>query len=263
MALPLPGDLISERIMPVLKILSTVLFILCLNLQITAQEVAEIPFHNLYVNAINEDFDSGFSINDNDLSVEKTGKKSVGKAIIFSLLIPGSGEWYMGASGQASFFFGVEVLLWGGLFANKWYAGQLQDDYKTYAVQYADVERDGKDKYYWINIGKYDNILDFNEQRARERYFEDMYTDIDKYNWNWQSKSNRLTYDGKRLDAESVDNNEVYFYSAIVLNHLVSGINALRLARKHNKTLSWRFDVDTYVDADHSYYYGFSLSKRF
>jgi hypothetical protein len=246
-----------------LKKISLVVLILGLSAQLSAQQKADIPFHNLYVNNPNYGSMPNFNLSGEDMQAAENGKKSVGKAVLLSLLIPGAGEWYMGAKGQAKVFFGVEILLWGGLFANKWYVRSLEDDYKTYAVQYASIDRAGKDDYYWVNIGKYDDIYDYNTQRARVRYFDEIYTDTEKYYWSWQSKSNRITYDGKRLDTEDVNNNEVYFYSAIVLNHFVSAINAIRLARKHNKTLSWRVDVDAYAEAGHSYYYGLSFSKHF
>jgi hypothetical protein len=248
--------------MSVFKIVSAVLLIWLTAFPLKAQQAAEIPYHNLYVN-LSADLVKDFKLQNSADNTAPVKKKSAGMAVLLSLVLPGSGEWYMGKTGQTKVFMGIEALLWGGLFANKWYVGQLEDDYKTYAVQYAEVNRAGKDYYYWVNIGKFNNIEDFNTQRARDRWFSEMYEDLEKYHWNWKSKSYRLTYDGKRLHAEDVKNMDVYFYSAIVLNHLVSAVNALRLARKHNKTLSWRMDVDAYVNADRSYYYGFSFSKRF
>ena len=66
--------------------------------------------------------------------------------------------------------------------------------------------------------------------------------------------------------ALAVDNNRVYFQLAIVLNHLVSGINALRLARQHNKQfeeqkIGLRFDA--YRESKYSRYMGFNLTVRF
>ena len=246
-----------------LKIITAFIVLLSLTFQAKAQQAADIPFHNLYADNIAVNNAPTFNFASEDMQSTESGQKSVGKALLFSLILPGSGEFYMGAKGQAGVFFGIEVLLWGGLFANKWYVRSLEDDYKTYAVQYAGVDRSGKDDYYWVNIGKYDDIYAYNMQQARERYFDDIYTDTDKYFWKWQSTNNRLTYDGKRLDAVDIDNNDVYFYTAIVLNHFVSAINALRLARKHNKTLSWRADVDAYAEAGGGYYYGLSFSKQF
>ncbi len=246
-----------------LKIIPALILLFLLNGRLSAQQNVEIPFHNLYADNMYSNNLAKLDLSDTTGKTKNDNKKSVGKAALFSLLIPGGGEYYMGATGQAKVFFAIEVLLWGGLFANKWYVGTLEDDYKTYAVQYASVERDGKDDYYWVNIGKFNTIYDYNTQRARDRNFNEMYTDTDKYYWSWQSKNNRITYDGKRLNAENKSGNDVYFYSAILLNHFVSVINAIRLARKHNKTLSWRIDVKTYVDAENSYYYGLSFCKHF
>jgi hypothetical protein len=49
-----------------------------------------------------------------------------------------------------------------------------------------------------------------------------------------------------RIDAGQIEERQVYIVGGIILNHLVSAINALRLARAHNRRgeeLSWRFDA--------------------
>jgi len=113
----------------------------------------------------------------------------------------------------------------------------LQKDYKNYAYQHANVTKKSKDDQYWIDIGKYDNIYEYNEQRRRDRDVDNIYNENNRYFWQWDSYSNRLNYDGKRIHAKSLENDDVYYMGAIVLNHIVSAINALRLAKAHNRNI--------------------------
>ena len=197
---------------------------------------------------------------------EMVGQKSAGLAFLMSLALPGSGEFYMGRRGQTVMFLTSEILLWTGLTVNSMYADHLVDEYYTFATQHADVKRTGKDKQYWVDIGKYNSIYEFNEQRRRDRYFDAVYLDEEEYFWLWDSKENRLRYDGNRLRANEIASQDVYFFASIVLNHFISAINSLRLARKHNRQLgekaNWSLGVNSYkIDSKH--YYGLNLSTPF
>jgi hypothetical protein len=52
--------------------------------------------------------------------------------------------------------------------------------------------------------------------------------------WVWDSEDNQYFFYDRRLQAERVHNRTKYFYSAIVLNHLISGIHAAIKAKRHN-----------------------------
>ena len=120
---------------------------------------------------------------------------------------------------------------------------------------------------YWIDIGKYDDIYSFNEQRSRDRYFEAMYDENEANFWSWDSRENRFRYDGKRIRANEIAGQDVYFQAAVLLNHLVSGINALRLARQHNRSLQEQSGFSMHFDAHRDYqnsrYLGLRFSTRF
>lgn len=175
--------------------------------------------------------------------------KSVGTALLLSLVLPGSGQYYMGERSAAALFLSSEALIWVGLFANDAYHDQLVNDYQTYAVQHAQVDPQGKSKQYWTDIGKYDDIYAFNEQRARQRYFDAMYEENQRNYWSWDVHQNRITYDANRLHANEVAARVVYFQAALVLNHLASGLHALYLARVHNRKLkeahAWNLSVQS------------------
>lgn len=163
--------------------------------------------------------------------------KSISKALLYSLVLPGAGEFYLGHPSYAKSFFAAEVSLWLGLWLNDQYYHHLRDEYIAYAADHAGLSTPMDfDKQFLIDIGKYDDVYAFNEKRSNQRYFDELYDETSQY-WNWDSKDNRYTYDRMRIDATMVSNQKIYFYTAVVLNHLVSGINAMRLARRDNREM--------------------------
>ncbi len=197
-----------------------------------------------------------FNTSDSTQTEKPDQEKSAGTALLLSLVLPGSGQLYMGEHTSAALFLSSEALIWLGMFANDAYHDQLVKDYQTYAVQHAQVNPEGKSKQYWTDIGKYDDIYAFNEQRARQRYFEAMYEENQQNYWSWDVHQNRITYDANRLHANEVAARVVYFQAAVVLNHIASGLHALYLARVHNRKVkqahAWnlRFQSSSLVSAD-------------
>lgn len=190
-------------------------------------------------------------------------KKSVSRAFFYSLLLPGTGEAYVGKTGYTKFFLSVETIGWGLFIANSLQVSSREEDYQNYAVQHAGIDRSGKEDQYWIDIGKFDTIYEYNEQRRRDRNIDALYPESPDFAWRWDAEDNRLFYDAYRIDTRKIEDRQVYIFGVIILNHLASAINALRLARAYNRDieeLSWRFDVDYNIYSDHL---SFSIGKSF
>ena len=79
-------------------------------------------------------------------------RKSPSQAFFSSLILPGTGEAYVGENTQSKVFLGIEIVAWGLVIANLINVNMRQDDYKNFAVQHAFVERTGKSDQYWIDI---------------------------------------------------------------------------------------------------------------
>ena len=133
---------------------------------------------------------------------EQPSKKSVGKALFLSLLIPGAGEYYTDNTFFTKVFLGIEVLAIGSIFLTQnIYNSKLRDS-RVFATTHAGVDRSSKTDEYWRVIGKYDDIFLYNEQRRRERLTGDVFTENELNYWQWDSKKNRVKYDRKRLQAQ-------------------------------------------------------------
>ena len=105
----------------------------------------------------------------------ETGKKSAGLAILYSLLLPGMGELYADGYDSGKYFTIAEGVLWGTYIGMSVHASNQEDNYKAYATSNASITTSGKDDDYYATIGEYQNIEDYNDQKASERNFEQMY----------------------------------------------------------------------------------------
>ena len=225
-----------------IDIKALLLILLCSCVWLPAQDFNDPP-PILY----NQISDSGSLIQELDTTPENKSfePKSVSSAFFLSLLLPGLGEAYVGETGYTKVFMSLEAVGWGMFIATDLQVASRKQDYENFAVQHAGVIRSGKDDQYWIDIGKYDNIWLFNEQRRRDRDIDAIYPETSTNYWRWDQYANRLKYDEYRIGASQIDERKTFIIGGIILNHLVSAINALRLARAHNREsdqLSWKFD---------------------
>ena len=187
--------------------------------------------------------ESGFDLN----SYTSNEKKSVGLGIVYSLLLPGMGELYADEYGIGKYFTIADGILWGTFIGMSAYSGWQEDNYKTYAASNADVINDGnKDEDFYANIGDYTSVYTYNDQKALERNFDEMY-DEEAYFWKWNNTDERRTYRDMWNSSETASNNIRFVVGGLILNRVISAINAARLVSSYNKSIeeevSWNFSV--------------------
>jgi len=228
-----------------------IIFILILGTSLFGQEIKDQTlFSKAKLSASQEPFQE----NSIDLSPKPLEKKSVSKAFFLSLLLPGTGEAYVGRTVYTKIFMSIELAGWGLFVANRINVSKREEDYKNYAAEHAGLAGQERTDQYWIDIGKFDNLYLYNEQRRRDRNVDAIYPENPGFMWQWDSQTNRLYYDGYRIETRQIDERKTYIIGVILLNHVVSAINALRVARAHNREieeLGWRmdFDYDPYAGA--------------
>ena len=173
-------------------------------------------------------------------------KKSVGLGIIYSLLLPGMGELYAGDYNIGKYFTIADGVLWGTFIGMNVYSNWQKDDYKSYAASNADVNNSGKDADYYATIGNYTSIETYNDEKALERNFDQMYN-TEQYFWKWNSTEERRTYRSMWTSAEQTDNDIRFVVGGLILNRVASAINAARLVTSYNNRLQeevgWNFSV--------------------
>jgi hypothetical protein len=177
-------------------------------------------------------FDRSFLIQEEPSPGPSVNNPSKGKAFMFSLVLPGAGEYYAGSRKMARIFFGVEVFLWAAYFSFRSYGNWKRDDYRQFAAVHAGVDPSGKDHTYFVDVENYDNIRDYNQAKLQQRNVDAMYPETGEYAWDWDSEASRKTFESLRLASDTAYKRSLFVIGGVVLNHLISAIDAVRLARK-------------------------------
>lgn len=176
----------------------------------------------------------------------QTAKKSRGLAILYSLLLPGMGELYADGYDSGKYFTIAEGVLWGTYIGMSVYASNQEDNFKAYATSNASINTVGKNDDYFATIGQFENIDEYNDQKALERNFNQMY-DSETFFWKWQSTEDRRTYRSMWSSSEQTYNDLRFVVGAMILNRVISAINAVRLVSAYNnridEELSWNVSI--------------------
>ncbi|MGK9476539.1 hypothetical protein [Melioribacter sp. OK-6-Me] len=180
-------------------------------------------------------------------------KKSAGLAILYSLILPGMGELYAGDYSSGIYFTAADAALWMVYSGYSIYGKWKEDDYKAFAISNGGISTEGKDDTYYASIGIYMNIDDYNRIQELNRNFAYAYN-IDTHYWKWNNNEDRRKYRELWKSSEQAYNNLRFAVGALILNRIISAINAVRLVAIHNrnlnKSLSWdlSFEVENNPD---------------
>jgi hypothetical protein len=170
--------------------------------------------------------------------------KSVKRAFLYSLIIPGTGEFYAGSKIKAVLFFGLDVTFWSLYFNYHGKGKDKEDEYIAFAdknwdedyyrawwellpdttkEKYSHTLPDEHNQQYYEMIGKYKQFAfaweDFDENTAGEDSmtpYRDHYLDVREQSNSWLNKAK---------------------YSAMfsLANHILSAFDAAIAVKKYNK----------------------------
>ena len=167
-------------------------------------------------------------------SAAQQEQKSPAKAFFYSLLVPGLGQRYVENVGNARYFIAAEVLLFGLAVGHEKYSGWLEEDYRAFAAAHAGINPAGKSKSFFVEISRYNTIYVYNEKMRINRDLDKIIPEIPENIWVWDLEANRFAFHDRRVDADTTQNRTIYFYSAMLLNHVISGIHAVIKAKRHH-----------------------------
>ena len=164
-------------------------------------------------------------------------KKSTGLAILYSVLLPGMGELYANSYESGKYFTIADAVSWGALAGFTVYGDRQRDNYLAFAKSFGGVNPDGKNDKYFADIGFYDDVESYNREQELNRDFQARYTGANNY-WKWESDRKRKEYRNLWLSSENAKNNVRFAIGALILNRIISAINAVRLVSAYNKNLN-------------------------
>jgi len=151
------------------------------------------------------------------------------KAFFRSLLVPGWGQKYLGMGPAGKKFLAAELALWGGWAALRTYGGWVKEDYKNFAALHARVDSKGKEHQFWVDIGNYPSVEDYNLSKRRDRNWGAVY-DSPEYCWEWDSGDSRHQFENRRITSDRAFRSSYYVLAGVFLNHLISAVDAARRA---------------------------------
>ena len=170
-------------------------------------------------------------------------KKSTGIALLLSAVMPGMGELYVGDYSSGKYFTAAEVALWATAFSMSSYSTWQEKNFKQFAKSKAGVQGDSFDSDFYANVANYNNIDEYNNEMAFNREYSSMYDATARY-WKWNTVTDRKTYRTMWVSSRQANNNIRFATGAMILNRIVSMINAVRLVTAHNKSLQNTVSVD-------------------
>jgi len=196
----------------------------------SGNHLAQLKFKDDIVNTKSDQTNISF------YNAPKLEKKNPGLAICLSLLLPGMGELYAGSFDEGKYFTMADGVLWGTVIGLNSFGNWKRDNYKSFARTYAGINPDGKDEDFYANIGDYLSVEDYNRYEDLQRNFGAVYNTTKNY-WNWGTDSRRKEYRDMWRSSEQAFNSIRFAVGALILNRIISIVNAVRLVTAHNKAV--------------------------
>lgn len=193
-----------------------------------------------------------------------TAPLSPTKAVLYSLLLPGLGDYKLGNKGRATAFFAVEGLIWISYAVFEVQGGQREDEYEDLAARFAGVSGTGHSDDFYARLREYDNsdeyeadvkldgrielsddgrYLDRISAEALDQYFTEHRVD-DYQPWQWSSHDRRLQYSEVRSSSKTSYRRADYMFAAAAANRVVSAIVAYSAARHANQASEVGYRLD-------------------
>ncbi|MDO9067249.1 MAG: hypothetical protein Q7W05_02195, partial [Deltaproteobacteria bacterium] len=158
-------------------LLLTGLIIICLvsaqGQTIQSSDSSKIESSDVVQKAITGNADSNLGTISGKSALPRKSRKSARKAFFLSLLVPGSGEYYVGQKGYTKGFVAAEAVIWSAALFNKYQGDMWRRDYIGYAAQEAGSNSGRTDDFYYQNVYEWPNSFWYNEdqwRQARELY---------------------------------------------------------------------------------------------
>ena len=184
------------------------------------------------------------------LPTHAAGWKSPRRAMLYSLVMPGMGQWYSESKGAAKLYFTIEAGLWTYFLVSKAQEGILRNGYVAFAAGNASTNPSGAPDQYFKDLGQFyssDSANEWIRRQAREQYPNDKakqeeYINTRLYSgdrtWAWRDQAAWLSYRDQRLRSLEARHRASYVMGWAIVHRILSGLDAARVASKHNRNLS-------------------------
>jgi hypothetical protein len=178
-------------------------------------------------------------------------RKSKSKAVLYSLLLPGFGHYYVGDRTGARTFFAVEAATWTSFIVFQVQGHRREEGYRDYAQVFAGISgSDHSDAYYSL-IAEYNSWVEYEQDVKNEGRFA-LYpkTDaatLDEYfvenrvsdyeQWNWRSSDVRRDFRSLRSSSKRSYRRALYAVAVAAANRAASAFFVIKATNDANRRL--------------------------
>ena len=156
--------------------------------------------------------------------------------LLKSLVIPGWGEHSLNYHKRGYALNSSELFFWVGYAALLYFGNSAERDMQAYAATHAGIDPRGKDIYYYTDIGNYNNLHEYNDQKLRYRQYASLYPDTDEYFWAWDNDRSREKFDGLRYNSQQLLHLASFTLGGLIVNRIVSMIDVIALTKDRLET---------------------------
>jgi hypothetical protein len=186
--------------------------------------------------------------------------KSVKRAFLYSLIVPGTGEFYAGSKIKAFLFFGLDVALWSLYFNYHGKGSDKEDEYQTFADQHwieddyrnwlhdtlgiepdANGEISDTSTYWDSDKDEWTYLSHHLPDRKTGQYYE-MVGKYDQFKFGWDdfpeedlNQIHRNIYLDIRRESNDWLNKAKYSAMFSLANHILSAFDAAIAVKRYNK----------------------------
>lgn len=150
-----------------------------------------------------------------------------------SLAVPGWGHYYNDSDDwtRGQFHLGADLVLIGSYFGLSARAGNIEDQFTTFAQHKAGVSIKDRSRAFQLALGQYHNLKEYNDFQLRSRNWDQVLPDNQENRWQWNSSDDRERYRDLRESSDKARNQLPAISALLVVNRVVSAISAYRRAR--------------------------------
>jgi hypothetical protein len=147
------------------------------------------------------------------------------------------GELYAGGFSSGKYFLIADGVLWLTYVFVDLQGTSMRNDARAFATARAGISAGGKTDQFFVDIGNFLSVDEYNEKKLRDREPGKLYDPAAGYSWRWANEVERSDYRTQRLASENMFNNRKFVAAALLLNRVASAINAARAAVATNSVL--------------------------
>ncbi len=167
--------------------------------------------------------------------------RSIGRAFLYSFLVPGLGEYYSGSKLKAGVFIAFEALTWMQYSSNHSSGAKKEDEFQAFAE--AHWSATDYAVYLINNFGSVEDTLPGDklpEMKTQQYYemigkYQKFYTGWDDYDEDSKKSARQQQYVVMRADANNKLNAARTWAMIALANHVLSAFDAALTAKRFNK----------------------------